>query len=205
MSDTLEIYAFRHGQTDWNIVKRFQGHTDIPLNAEGERQALALAPLLKEVPLEMILSSDLQRAARTAEIVAKHHGLPLLTDRRLREAHFGHVEGLTKDQVVATLGDEAWQRWMSMTPENMDFAFPGGETKRQFIARVQDCLEEFGASSPRPRVIALSTHGAVLKRLIQLCKNAPSEDFWISNCDVHKLKFATRSGTWTYESKVFEI
>ncbi|MEO5668746.1 MAG: histidine phosphatase family protein [Bdellovibrionota bacterium] len=201
----IEIYAFRHGQTDWNLIKKFQGHTDIPLNEEGVRQARALAPLFKGLPITAILSSDLSRAACTAEIVAEHHGLPLILDRRLREAHFGNIEGMTKDEVVAQLGEESWTRWMSMTPENMDFSFPGGESKRQFLARVQQCLHEFAENAPQDCAIALSTHGAVLKRLVQISLNAPVEDFWISNCDVHRLVYEPRSRSWTYDAKVLEI
>jgi len=204
IASALEIYAFRHGQTDWNLVRKFQGHTDIPLNEEGLRQATALAPRFTNIPVEAILSSDLSRAARTAEIVAQHHGLPLILDARLREARFGEVEGMTKDEVVESLGEETWTRWMSMTPENMDFAFPGGESKREFISRVQTCLEEFSKREARPRRIALSTHGAVLKRLIQISKNAPDEDFWISNCEIHLLTYDVSSASWTYGHKITE-
>lgn len=201
-TQSLEIYAFRHGQTDWNLVRRFQGHTDIKLNEEGLRQATALAPRFAKIPIEAVLSSDLSRAARTAEIVAAHHGLPLILDARLREASFGKVEGMTKDEVVQSLGEETWSRWMSMTPENMDFSFPGGETKRAFISRVQTCLEEFSKKDPRPRKIALSTHGAVLKRLIQISENAPTEDFWIENCEIHLLTYDVDLARWTYRNKL---
>lgn len=204
----LDIYAFRHGQTDWNLIKKFQGHTDIPLNAEGLRQAAALAPLFEGVPIEAVVSSDLSRAAKTAEILAAHHKLPVQLDRRLREAHFGSVEGLTRDEVVQRLGADSWERWMSMAPEHMDFRFPGGESKRQFLARIQDFLAEYASKNPQTRTLALSTHGAVMRRLIQSCRNVSTEiqkEIWITNCEVHRLGFDPESKLWTYKAKAFQI
>lgn len=64
------LYIVRHGQTDWNVRKIIQGHSDIPLNTEGQEQARVLAESLKNVHFDKIISSDLVRAKRTAEIVA---------------------------------------------------------------------------------------------------------------------------------------
>jgi probable phosphoglycerate mutase len=65
-----EILLIRHGETDWNAVKRLQGHFDIALNAEGERQAAALGQALLAEPLDVIIASDLQRAMQTAQAIA---------------------------------------------------------------------------------------------------------------------------------------
>ena len=89
------FYIFRHGQTDWNINKRLQGKTDIPLNELGLEQASKLADHMKTLPLDMIVSSPLIRAQKTAELVNQHHKLEIEYDLGLRELDFGEAEGLT--------------------------------------------------------------------------------------------------------------
>lgn len=84
----------RHGQTDWNLQGRFQGHSDIPLNATGLAQARDAADRLKRLPIHRIVSSPLVRALKTAAIVAEHIGLPIHIDNQLRERTFGSFDGL---------------------------------------------------------------------------------------------------------------
>ena len=91
----------RHGVTDWNQARRMQGQTDIPLNAEGERQAQALGERLKNEPLhwDAIYSSDLIRASTTAEYIRIALGLKeVRTNPLLRERKFGAAEGLTPEE-----------------------------------------------------------------------------------------------------------
>lgn len=87
------FYLVRHGQTDWNVDYKLQGHTDIPLNDTGREQAHKLCKQFEEVPFEICFASDLQRAVETAEILSKPHAVKIVTDRRLRERSFGSWEG----------------------------------------------------------------------------------------------------------------
>src|SRR5687767_15916178 len=103
------LYIFRHGETDWNLARRIQGHTDIALNERGRDQARDLANRLERYPIQAILSSDLARARETAEIVARRSDVPVFVDERLREASLGDAEGLTVDEAIARFGAEAWQ------------------------------------------------------------------------------------------------
>ncbi len=80
-----EILLIRHGETAWNAVKRLQGHLDIPLNAEGTRQAKALAYALQNEKLDAVISSDLQRAVQTAGEIARLQGVSTRLDAGLRE------------------------------------------------------------------------------------------------------------------------
>ena len=73
----IKLYVVRHGETDGNVQQWYQGSTDVPLNARGIEQAQCLSRFLKDVPFSGIYSSTLQRARRTAEIVAEPHGLPV--------------------------------------------------------------------------------------------------------------------------------
>ena len=100
MKDHTTILLIRHGETAWNAVRRLQGHIDIPLNAEGERQAAALARALAGEKLDAIVSSDLQRAMQTARAVAaQHNGLALRTDPQLRERAYGVFEGMLYNDI----------------------------------------------------------------------------------------------------------
>ena len=89
----MELYIVRHGQTVWNVENKVQGRTDIPLNEEGIRQAEKLAEVLKDTPLDLVITSPLSRAWVTGKTVADSHGIPCLTDDRLIEMCFGEFEG----------------------------------------------------------------------------------------------------------------
>jgi 2,3-bisphosphoglycerate-dependent phosphoglycerate mutase len=102
-----EIIFIRHGMTDWNIERRAQGQSDIPLNNEGRKQARQLATRLKNSKWDLIFSSDLSRASETASIVADSLGLVVQTDQRLREKHKGETEGTTLEERISKWGE----RW----------------------------------------------------------------------------------------------
>ncbi|MFY7812445.1 MAG: histidine phosphatase family protein, partial [Candidatus Nanopelagicaceae bacterium] len=89
------IVLWRHGQTDWNLENRFQGHSDIPLNATGFAQARRAAPLLMGLKPSKIVSSDLVRARQTAEALSEISKLQVLIDAGLRETNGGKWEGRT--------------------------------------------------------------------------------------------------------------
>ena len=89
----MKIITIRHGETDWNVAKRIQGSNDIELNRTGLRQAERLAERLAAEPCDIIYSSDLLRAKKTAEIINSRHGVDLITTPILREADFGEFEG----------------------------------------------------------------------------------------------------------------
>jgi len=92
---------WRHGQTTWNAERRFQGQSDIPLDATGQAQAQRAARLLAGLRPDMIVSSDLSRAANTAAPLARLTGLDVILDKDLRERHGGQWEGLTDTEIRA--------------------------------------------------------------------------------------------------------
>jgi broad specificity phosphatase PhoE len=110
------FYFLRHGQTAWNVEGRFQGHTDIPLNELGLAQARDAATVLAGYPVDLIVTSPLIRARRTAEIVAKHLDKALLVDDELKERHFGGFEGLVVNDVKAQLGLQPHERLVRHLP-----------------------------------------------------------------------------------------
>src|SRR5580698_2711061 len=93
------VFLARHGETDWNVAGRWQGHTDVPLNANGRAQALSVAEALRGAGLSGVVSSDLSRARETAKIVGESLGVEVAyLDADLRERTFGVFEGLTRDE-----------------------------------------------------------------------------------------------------------
>lgn len=170
----------RHGETAWNAERRLQGHTDIPLNETGLVQARATAESLVAERFEAAYSSDLTRARQTAAAIAERCGLELAFDAALRERHYGSFQALTYDEARARFPDD-YHRFETRDP---DFIFPeGGESLRQFAARIHTTLEGIARRHPDGTVLIV-THGGVLDVVHRLASGKPltaPRDFTIPN------------------------
>src|ERR1700737_3802016 len=157
-----EILLIRHGETDWNVEKRLQGHIDIALNAEGKRQATALGRVLLDEPLDAIIASDLQRAAQTAQAIAAPRGMAVHIEPALRERSYGALEGLRYSDINERYPD-AFAAWCA---RDIDARFPMGrnnaETLREFSQRAIGVIERL-ATIHNNKKIAVVTHGGVLE------------------------------------------
>lgn len=192
-----EIFIFRHGETDWNRTRRFQGHSDIPLNEAGRQQALLLAEKIERLRPEVILSSDLCRARETAEIVNQRLRLPVHVSDQLRETRLGDLEGRFRDDALKLYSAEIWEKWASIHPEDLNFSFPNGETKRAMLARMRTFIEGFSLSNTFGK-IAVSTHGGSMRAMIYACAGAPAELLHFPNCALFRIFFDLRTGEWSY-------
>jgi len=163
----------RHGQTDWNMQRRFQGQADIPLHPVGLAQAAALGRRLASERVDGICASDLERARRTAEAIAGHHGLEVTPDVRLREVLMGAWEGLTFAEVERR-DPEALARWVA-NPATV--SLPGGETLTTLAERVRAVLDDL-RQRPEEESIALVSHGGTLQVLLCLALGMPPENHW---------------------------
>jgi probable phosphoglycerate mutase len=156
------VYLARHGETDWNVAGRWQGHTDVPLNDTGREQARALVPRLRPFGLAAAVASDLSRARETAEIVALGLGVPLAyTDPALRERSFGVFEGLTRAECERQHA-EAWRVWLAERRPP-----PGAETQPVLAERVVAAATRVAlqvATDLAPALIV--THGGALRALV---------------------------------------
>ena len=160
MSLTKVFYVVRHGETDWNVQARWQGHTDIPLNAIGKTQALDVAELLRHVGPVAVVASDLSRAHETARIVAAELRIPLAyLDAGLRERSFGCFEGLTREE-CERLHPRAWREWVADRRPP-----PGAETHEALTARVVDALSRAAERLSPPAVVV--THGGALRAVVE--------------------------------------
>ena len=162
------VIVVRHGQTEWNVEARIQGQGDSRLTAEGRAQARAIAARLAAQPFDVLVSSDLGRAAATARAIAERCGKPIVLDARLRERHFGVGEGMTYDEVDRAYPG-AFARIRNVDP---DFVIPGGESRRQFHARVVSAMDSI-AKAHDGRTIVVVTHGGVLATFFRHVHSIP--------------------------------
>lgn len=153
-----ELILIRHGETDWNRELRFQGQLDVPLNTTGLEQARRVAERLAQESMQVLISSDLQRALQTAQAVASRvQPLDPVLDAGLREQHFGVVEGLRVPDIQQRY-PQAWEQWVRF---EADFTFEGGESTRAFHARVLAAVRAL-AQRHSGQTLAVVTHGGVL-------------------------------------------
>jgi broad specificity phosphatase PhoE len=148
----------RHGESDWNRSKRWQGFADRPLTDLGRRQAEQLADRLEGIDLDAVYSSDLRRARDTAEAVGRRKGLGVRTTAALREVDVGSWSGLTRAEVEARSPD-AYARWLRGAEGWID-----GETYEQLGARVIKAIREIAADHDGKRVLVVA-HGGTLRAI----------------------------------------
>lgn len=152
------LVLLRHGQTAWNYQQRAQGQTDVPLDETGLAQATAVAPRVAEFAPSRIVSSDLQRARRTADAVAARCGVAVRDDDRLREFHLGERQGMT----LAEFGEAFPDQHRSYLEGRLD-AVPGAETTDEVRKRLGAALGDVVAELPMGECAVVVSHGAALR------------------------------------------
>jgi probable phosphoglycerate mutase len=193
----IRFCFFRHGETDWNSEKRFQGNTDIPLNKNGRHQAQLLRPFLAKFGPDAVLSSDLGRARETADIATSGMSVSRHVIPELRECFFGAVEGMTRDEIVREYGEETLRKFFSPRPADLDAKFELGETKREHLARVLGFLTTWVKDVAFSRV-AVSTHAGVIWRLLSTSPDYSETAPLIPNCAPFLFELDRSSGRLKY-------
>jgi probable phosphoglycerate mutase len=148
------LLIWRHGRTEWNASDRTQGHIDVDLDDVGVEQAFAAAPRLAEYKPELIVSSDLRRATRTADALAGLTGLAVEYDARLRERNFGPWQGLTSTEIRERYPHQ-WARLGSAAP----ILDPAIETVDDMVKRVGGALRDAAERVGPEGTAVLVTHG----------------------------------------------
>jgi probable phosphoglycerate mutase len=166
---------WRHGQTIWNVERRFQGQTDIPLDETGEAQADYAARRLATLRPDAIVSSDLVRAQGTAAPLARLTGLAVTLDKDLRERFGGDWEGLSDEEIA--------ERYPA---ERATWNPPNGESTVAVADRVRAALERISASLAAGQLAVVVSHGAALRLGMERLLGLPEEAFGalgpLSNC-----------------------
>ncbi|ALB61574.1 Phosphoglycerate mutase [Cronobacter condimenti 1330] len=183
----LQVYLVRHGETQWNAERRIQGQSDSPLTEKGERQAMQVAQRAKALGITHIITSDLGRTRRTAEIVAQGCGCDVILDARLRELDMGILERRHLDTLSEE--EEGWRRQLvNGTP---DGRIPKGESMQEVSDRMHGalnaCLELPEGSRP-----LLVSHGMALGCLVSTILGLPAyaeRRLRLRNCSISRVDY----------------
>ncbi len=157
-TDTTTVYAVRHGETEWNLAGRPQGHLNSSLTEAGEMQARLVGKSLRDRGIRFIYSSDLGRAVQTAEIIGEALNLEVQLDSRLRERNLGPIQGLARADIHARYPEHS----ALVDSQDPDRALPEAETPREHYDRCVKGATELAARHPGDCILIVA-HGGVLR------------------------------------------
>ncbi|MFF5569069.1 histidine phosphatase family protein [Streptomyces sp. NPDC012623] len=155
------IVLWRHGQTAWNLERRFQGSTDIELTPEGLAQARRSARLLASLKPDTIVASDLRRAVATAGELASVTGLGVTYEAGLRETFAGAWQGLTHEEIVGRYGDQ-YAAWKRGEPVRRG----GGELETEVADRAAPLVLHHADALPDGGTLVVVSHGGTIRTTI---------------------------------------
>ena len=192
------MILLRHGQSVWNAANIFTGWTDVDLSEVGVTEAAKAGNELAEISIDVIHTSGLIRAQRTAEIVMEHNrvsnDVPTHRDIRLNERHYGDLQGLNKDETRAKHGEEQVRIWR----RSYDVPPPGGESLEMCAERTLPYLTE--AIIPdleAGKTVLVAAHGNSLRSIVMKIEG-------LSKDEVLNLEIPTGvPRTYTYDDGVF--
>ena len=188
----VRLVLVRHGETDWNMVRRIQGQLDEPLNAVGVQQAKAAAARFAPGMVDAIHCSDLLRASETAAEIGAVTGVPVVAETVWRERHFGRFQGW----VYADIQREDPETYRRIEARDPDLDLQGGESLMQVRARIEAALAGLVQRYRGQRVVVVS-HGGVLDAIYRLVTGKPvsePRDFPIHNACICQLRW--QAGRW---------
>ncbi len=194
----LRLLLVRHGETDWNLQMRFQGQTDVDLNARGVEQAEAVAHRLRNEPLQAIYSSDLRRAMQTAQIIARHHDLRPIADTDLRELSYGVWEGMSREEILASEWAELFEKYRK---DSLRYRPPGAEYPEQILERSRRVLHRI-RHEYHEGTVCIVGHGGSLRALICVALSAPLETFRRMRLDNASLSAIECRDDWMWVSLI---
>lgn len=202
------IIILRHGETEHNAAGIWQGQLDSELSARGVAQAEAAGPAVTALRPDRIVSSDLQRAARTARSVADAGGIPLALDPRFREIHAGQWQGMTNVEVADKFPEER-----AAVLRGEDIRRGGdGESMADVLARVREGLDDLLADMGEGECVVVSTHGAAARAVAAALLDLDLSTAWrilgaFGNChwaEVEEGRHGWRLLTWNVSAGLVE-
>ncbi|GAB6180746.1 alpha-ribazole phosphatase [Desulfotomaculum defluvii] len=171
--EETKLYLVRHGETEWNAIGKFQGHSDVPLSDLGRQQAKKLALRLGSTKIDAFYSSDLSRAMETAAIIAKEHNSQVSYLPDLREINFGKWEGLTFDEISQNYGQLS-TRWRA---NPVGTQIPNGEKLQDVAVRCQRAIDEI-INVHAGETVLVATHGGVIRVIVANVLGCDLNNFW---------------------------
>lgn len=202
--NTVKVYLIRHGETDWNKVKKIQGSSNIDLNEYGRELARITANALKETPFDIAYSSPLKRARETADLILEGRDIPIYEDPCVQEAHFGIFEG----RVQKELEDEHSPFMKFFTAPQQFVEMGGVEKHEEIMKRAADFYKDKILKAEGVyENIAVFSHGAWIHALLTTLYNREVKDFWHAprqeNCGVSAIEVKDGNSHVLYESKIY--
>lgn len=168
------LYLTRHGQTEWNVAKKLQGHKDSPLTEMGILHAQWLADSMSQISLDSIYSSSSVRAVKTTEILRGGRTISITPDDDLREINIGSWEGKDISTIESTFPDEHYAFWNTphlYTPANNGESFY--DLQKRVLPRIQRIVQTNAGKS-----ILIVTHAATLKLIMTYFNGRPLSEVW---------------------------
>lgn len=180
------LYLMRHGQTDWNIVHKLQGRTDIPLNENGRQMAKEVCKTYQNIKIDKCFCSPLQRARETAELMLERRNIPIEMDDRLQEMSFGAFEG------EENIFDNPDHPMFTLFKKPADYvACEGAEKLEELFARTGKFMREVVIPElQNGKDVLIVGHGAMNLSIINRVYDVAMEDFWErlpGNCQMVEL------------------
>ncbi|MCI8814323.1 MAG: histidine phosphatase family protein [Lachnospiraceae bacterium] len=196
------LYVIRHGETAWNVLRKIQGSADIPLNENGIRLAKVTGEKLKDVSFDLAISSPLQRAYQTAELVLGNRNIPIKTDARIQEISFGDLEGVQMLHV-----NPAHPFYNFFADAYHYIPARNGESIYDICERTKEFYDELIDSSDlQDKTVLVATHGCALRALLQPVYEDIS-DFWqggvCPNCGVSIIETKGGKSTLLEKDKIY--
>lgn len=175
----MEVLLIRHGQTEWNVLKKVQGKADVELNEKGIEQATSIKTYLNNQRIDLILCSPLTRAIQTAKIINKERNIPILIDERLSERDFGEFEGMRNTE----FNYEAFWSYKK------NIQYQKAENIREFFQRIYGFLNDIHLKYKDKRIL-LVTHGGTSIPVYCYFSGIPDKDtllgLALNNCEIAK-------------------
>ncbi len=183
-----DLFLVRHGRTDWNAEGRFQGSIERSLDEHGFMQAEDVSRRLSEHAFDAIYSSHMLRARQTAEIIARHHKVPIICAYELREGTYGVVDGWKKEEIFSHYADVMEKREALSPKERFHHRLvEGAETSAEILARALPCLQTLSKCHSGQR-IAVVTHGWVMRTLMVYLSGFIDDKILIDNAAILHLR-----------------
>ncbi|NLJ79709.1 MAG: histidine phosphatase family protein [Firmicutes bacterium] len=173
-----KLILIRHGETLWNLEKRYQGQGDSPLSPLGREQAEKTGKFLASEDISAVYCSDLKRAVLTAEAISKHHQMKPIITPQLREIAFGSWEGLTQEEIKREYPDILAAR----DKDRLNIRIPGAELPQEVVKRMRGVMEEL-PSKHKGQTIAIVAHGGSLRLTIASLLHIPLEKAYCLRLD----------------------
>lgn len=192
MKQITELIIVRHGETEWNLLRKLQGHQDSPLTEKGREQAQCAAAVLKGKNIDYFYSSDLGRAKHTAEIINEELKKEIIFDTRLRERKFGIFENI-EQKFLPEKYPEAFKAHKS---GDVNFVVPGGESRKERYDLHIECINEIVKKHSGSTIMIVS-HGGFLESIFISTLEIPLESkrkFSIYNASISRFSFDNEIG-----------